>query len=197
MSGATEPGTWSNVYRSASGKSSQKTSRQRSPPRIPVSQSCTRATLMAQAAATRSAGRARNPLPPVVQKLRERALERNLRLPTRRLLDLGGISFQDHDIGRTEASRISLDRDTLHRALRQERIYDFLDGPRMPRTEVVDFAGYPALEQKPVATHDVAHVGEIAPRLEISDPHDGLGEPGLDLGDLLGDVGLDEHFSAT
>src|SRR6266508_4510180 len=48
MTGATEPGTWSRVKRSASGNSSQNTSRQRSPPRIPVSQSCTKATFMAR-----------------------------------------------------------------------------------------------------------------------------------------------------
>src|SRR5262245_6895932 len=197
MTGETEAGTWSNVNRSASGNSSQKTSRQRSPPRIPVSQSCTRATFMAQAPARRSAGRARHPLSPVVQELRERALEGNLGLPSRRLLDLGGIAFQDHDIGRTESSRIGLDGDTFHRALRQEKVYDLLDRPRTPRTEVVDLAGFASLEQKPVASHDVAHVGEIAPRLEIPDPHDRLTQPGLDLGDLLGDVGFDEHFSST
>ena len=45
MIGDTLPGTCSRVKRSAWGKSSQKTSRQRSPPRIPVSQSWTRATL--------------------------------------------------------------------------------------------------------------------------------------------------------
>src|SRR5215471_6361663 len=193
----TEAGTWSNVNRSASGNSSQKTSRQRSPPRIPVSQSCTKATFMAQAAARRSAGRARHPLSPVVQELRERALEGNLGLPSRRLLDLGGISFQDHDIGRTESSRIGLDGDTFHRALRQEEIHDLLDGPRTPGTEVVDLAGYAPLEQKPVAAYDVTHVGKIAPRLKVSDPHDGLREPGLDLCNLLGDVGLDEHLSPT
>src|SRR5215813_2668047 len=137
MMGETEAGTWSNANRSASGNSSQKTSRQRSPPRIPVSQSCTRATFMAQAPATRSAGRARHPLPPVVQELRERALEGNLGLPSRCLLDLGGISFKDHDIGWTESSRIGLDGDTFHRALRQEKVYDLLDRPRTPRTEVV------------------------------------------------------------
>src|SRR5262245_13860740 len=187
MTGETEPGTWSSVNRSASGNSSQKTSRQRSPPRIPVSQSCTRATFMAQAPVTRSASRARHPLPPVVQKLRERTLEGNLGFPSRRLLDPGGIPFQDHDIRRTESSWISLDRDTFHRALRQEEIHDLLDGPRTPGTEVVDLAGFASLEQKPVAAHDVAHVGEIPARLEIADPHDGFAEPGLDLRDLLGD----------
>ena len=45
--GETLPGTCTSVKRSASGKSSQNTSRQRSPPRMPVSQSWTRATLTA------------------------------------------------------------------------------------------------------------------------------------------------------
>src|SRR5260370_28020737 len=40
----TLPGTCSNVKRSASGNSSQNTSRHRSPPRMPVSQSWMRAT---------------------------------------------------------------------------------------------------------------------------------------------------------
>jgi hypothetical protein len=37
--GDTVPGTWSSVKSGAFGKSSQKTSRHRSPPRMPVSQS--------------------------------------------------------------------------------------------------------------------------------------------------------------
>ena len=42
----TDPGTWISVKSVASGKSSQNTSRHRSPPRIPVSQSWTSATRM-------------------------------------------------------------------------------------------------------------------------------------------------------
>src|SRR5712692_2215943 len=44
MVGETLPGTCTKVKRSASGKISQKTSKHFSPPRIPVSQSCTSAT---------------------------------------------------------------------------------------------------------------------------------------------------------
>src|SRR5215468_6293353 len=44
MVGETLPGACTTVKRSASGKSSQKTSKHFSPPRIPVSQSCTSAT---------------------------------------------------------------------------------------------------------------------------------------------------------
>src|SRR5712692_7666838 len=96
----TEPGTWRSVKRSAAGKSSQKTSRQRSPPRMPVSQSCTRATLMAGRPRARpSGGRAPDAVPPVVQELHERAPEGNLGLPPGRLFDLGGIPFEHHHVG--------------------------------------------------------------------------------------------------
>src|SRR5258706_15872544 len=53
MIGETLPGTCSSVNRSASGNSSQKTPRHRSPPRMPVSQSCTRATRSPRANAVR------------------------------------------------------------------------------------------------------------------------------------------------
>src|SRR6266478_6566456 len=105
----TEPGTCRSVKRSAAGKSSQKTSRQRSPPRMPVSQSCTSATFMVLGRGRRrpgnptearagSAQRAPDALAPVVQELRERALEWDLGPPPRRLLDLGGIAFEHHDV---------------------------------------------------------------------------------------------------
>ena len=47
MVGDTEPSVWSSVKTGASGNISQKASRHRSPPRIPVSQSWTSATFMA------------------------------------------------------------------------------------------------------------------------------------------------------
>ncbi len=57
ITGLTLPGTCSRVKSGASGNSSQATSRQRSPPRIPVSQSWTRAT---RGAAGEAAGRPRS-----------------------------------------------------------------------------------------------------------------------------------------
>ena len=88
---------------------------------------------------------------PVVEELRERALERDLGLPPGRLLDLGWIPLQDHDVRRAEAGGIDRDRDPLHGGLREQAIQHLLDGPGTPRAEVIDFAGLAALEQEPVA----------------------------------------------
>src|SRR6266542_4002174 len=170
MTGVTEPGTWSRVKRSASGKSSQKTSRHRSPPRIPVSQSCTSATLMAGVAGARSARRGPGALAPVAQEV--------------------------HDVGRAQPGRVDLDRDALDRGLLEEEIQHLLDGPRAARAEIVHFAWLSLLQQQPVAADDVAHVGIVAPRLEIAHVDDGLPEAGLDLGDLLGEVGGHEDIAA-
>src|SRR4029453_5556918 len=68
MTGLTVPGTCRSVKSGASGNSSQNTSRQRSPPRIPVSQSWTRATLTGGWPRGGSARRGGEPLPPVVEE---------------------------------------------------------------------------------------------------------------------------------
>src|SRR6185295_15448890 len=167
----TEPGTWTSVKRSASGNSSQNTSRQRSPPRIPVSQSWTSATRMAW---IRSARGAPDPLPPVVEELNEGALEGNRHLPPRGLLDLGGVALEDHHVGGPEALRVNFDGDPLHRGRADQKLEHLLDRPGAARTKIVDLARLAALEEQPVTPDHVANVGEVTPRLEIPHPHHGL-----------------------
>src|SRR6185369_841017 len=80
MVALTLPGTWSSVKSGASGNSSQATSRQRSPPRIPVSQSWTRAM---RGAATVAARQVLN-IPDILlqpQELSVQALERGHHRP--------------------------------------------------------------------------------------------------------------------
>src|SRR5712691_10068580 len=108
MIGETAPRTCRRVKRSASGKSSQKTSRHRSPPRIPVSQSWTSATLMAGAGGARSARGGPGPLAPVAQQVPQGALEGDLHLPAHHLFDFGGVALEPHDIGGAQAGRIGL-----------------------------------------------------------------------------------------
>src|SRR5882724_8560361 len=197
MVGDTEPGMWSRVKTGASGNSSQKTSRHRSPPRIPVSQSWTSATFMVTRRPAASAGRRHRPLAPVREKIFERSLEGNLHFPAHGLPDLRRVSLQYHDVRGPQPRRIALDGDSFDPGLLQEEIEHLLDRPGATRTEVVDLTRLPPLQQPPVAAHDVADVGEISPRLQIPDEDDRLAEAGLDLGHLLGEVRGDEDLAAT
>src|SRR5580765_6884363 len=175
--GETEPGTWTSVKRAASGNSSQNASRQRSPPRIPVSQSWTSATRMAW---IRSARGGPDPLPPVVEELAEGALEGNRHLPPRGLLDLRRVALEDHHVRGSEALRIDVDGDALHRGGADEELEHLLDRPGAARAEIVDLTGLAALEEQPVAPDHVADIREVATRLEIPHPHHGLAPPRLD-----------------
>src|SRR5512132_4130997 len=134
MTADTLPGTWTSVKRSAAGNSSQNTSRQRSPPRIPVSQSWTNATRMAW---IRSARGGPDPLPPVVEELAEGALEGNRRLPPRGLLDLRRVALEVHHVGGPEARRVDLDGDPLHRGRADQELEHLLDRPGAPRATIV------------------------------------------------------------
>src|SRR5512147_1232894 len=103
MTGDTVPGTWRRVNRSASGKISQNTSRQRSPPRIPVSQSWTRATRIGPPGRAGSARCRPDALAPVVEELAKRLLEGDLDLPAGRAVDLAGVALQQHHVRGAQA----------------------------------------------------------------------------------------------
>jgi hypothetical protein len=62
--------------------------------------------------------------------------------------------------------------------------------------DVVDLARPPALDRQPVGAHHVAHVGEVADRVEVADADHRRRQPGLDGGDLLGEVRGDEDVAA-
>src|SRR5215510_11270908 len=134
--------------------------------------------------------------PPVVEHVPQGLGERKLRLPADRPLDAAGVAQEDRDIGRAQPRRILPHRDGAHGGLADEEVQNLADGPRFPRTQVVDLAGLAPLQEQPVAPHDVAYVREVALGLERAHMNDGLAEPGLDLRDLPGEVGRDEHVAA-
>src|SRR5439155_26108193 len=92
--------------------------------------------------------------------------------------------------------RIGHDRDPLDRGEMQHEVEDRLDGPRPPRAEIVDLTGLPALEQEPVPAHDVAHVGVVAARSQVTDIDYRLPQAGLDLRHWPGEVRRGEHVRA-
>src|SRR5258705_5386930 len=168
MVGDTEPGVWSRVKTGASGNSSQKTSRHRSPPRIPVSQSWTRATFMVTRRPAASAGRRHRPLAPVREEIFERPLEGNLHFPARGLPDLGRVPLQNHDVRGPEPGWVRLDGNPLDPGLLQQELEHLLDRPRAARAEIVDLTRLPALQEEPVPAHDVADVPEDPPWGEVA-----------------------------
>src|SRR2546422_1522673 len=133
--------------------------------------------------------------PPVFQEVSERLLEGDLRLPACDLLELARVPEQDGDIGRTHAGGILLD---FHLGPRhaQEKIEHLADRPRAPGAYVVDVPRLAFLEREPVRAHDVAHIGEIPARVEISDANHGRAETLLDIRDLLREIGAHEDRAA-
>src|SRR5258705_8887874 len=151
MTGETLPGTCRRVKRSAEGNSSPNTSRQRSPPRMPVSQSWTSATFAFASSGTgvlprswqpfpaASARGGQVPLPPVGEQVLQGALEGDLHLPAGRLLDLRRVPFEDHDVERPQPARIRLNLDVPDAGLLEQEVQHLLDRPRPPRAQVVHF----------------------------------------------------------
>src|SRR5689334_7469153 len=127
MVGDTDPGIWSRLNSGASGNSSQKTAKRRSPPRIPVSQSWTSATFMAPSARRASAGRRTRPPAPVVEQVLQRLLEGNLHLPAGGVPDLRRVALQDHDVRGPEPRRIGLDSDALDLGFLEQEVEHLLD----------------------------------------------------------------------
>src|SRR4030095_14285258 len=147
----------------------------------PVSQSWTRATLTGEWPRGGSARRGGDPLPPVVEELGERALEGDLDLPAGGPLDLARIPLQLHHVGGREPRRIGAHRDALHAGTLEEEVQHLLDGPGAARAEAVELAGLAALQQRPVAAHDVADIRVVALGLEVAHEHHRLAHARLDL----------------
>src|SRR5215831_10898876 len=200
MTGDTLPGTCSRVKRDASGNSSHRTSRHRSPPRIPVSQSWTRAIRGHASAVTRpralGAG-APYALPPVVEQIAQRLLEGNVRSPPRGPLDLARIADEQGHVGGAHAVGPGLDGHGGGARGLDEKVQDFADGPRLARAQIVNLSRFAALQEGPVAPHDVAHVGEVSPRLEVAHLDDRLPASRLDLRHLAGEVRRREDLAAA
>ena len=62
--------------------------------------------------------------------------------------------------------------------------------------KIVHFPGHAFFQQQPVAAYDVAHVGVIAARFQVTHEHHRLAEAQLNLRDLAGERGSHEHFAA-
>ena len=78
----------------------------------------------------------------------------------------------------------------------EEDVQHLLRGVPAARADVVDLSRLPALEGQPVRPHHVAHVREVADRLEIAHVDDGLAEPFSISATWRGEVGRDEDLAA-
>ena len=67
-----------------------------------------------------------------------------------------------------------------------------MDGNILPAAQVVCSSGAAVLGGGPEAAYHIAYVSEVAPRLEIANPHAGFPSGHLREGDLSGEVGADE-----
>src|SRR5712691_5784693 len=107
-------------------------------------------------AVLRSLGARRlDPATPVLERVGERLLEGDLRLPAQRLPDLRGITQEVGDVGRTEPGGVLLDINARDPAPAQIEVEDLPDSPAPARAEIVNLAGFAALQQKPVAPDDI------------------------------------------
>src|SRR5207237_7731017 len=151
----------------------------------------------------RPAARPRLPRPaaylrsPIFEEVAPGLLERNAGAPADRLVDLLGAAAQHRDVRRPEACGVGPDLDAVERGLRHQKVQHALDRPVDAGAEVVDLARRPPLEQRPVALHDVAHVGEVPRGLEIAHAHERLTNPRLRLRDLLRDRRRGEGLAPT
>ena len=134
---------------------------------------------------------------PILEEIGQGLLERDRAAPADGPLGLLRRAAEDRHVGGPEPRRVLADLDAGSRGLPDEETQHALDGPVHAGAEVVDLARRPALEQEPVAAHDVAHVREVAGGLEVADEHDRLPQPRLDLGDLLGEVRGGEGLAPT
>src|SRR6267143_1491901 len=151
----------------------------------------------ARTTAARSASLRSDLLSPIFEEIAERLLEGDTRRPADRMLDLLGATTERGHVGRTQAGGIRSDLDPLQLRARHEEVQHPLDGPVDAGAEIVDLARRAALEQRPVATHDVPHVGEVPRRLQIADQHHRLAKAGLRFRDLLGKARGGEGIAST
>ena len=106
---------------------------------------------------------------PVLEQIVERLLDRNLRASSRarRAGGPGRRAGAACRSGGSAPDRPSPSTGTRARAI--STIEQLADGDRAARADVVGTARLSALENQLVGAHRVAHVGEIAPRVEIAD----------------------------
>ena len=94
-------------------------------------------------------------------------------------------------LGRRRAGSVRTSMADLR--LAHQHLEQIADAIRPPRQTLYGRAGLPVLHQQPVGAHGVAHVGDVAPRVEVADAQHRLAHAGFDLGDLpreaRGDVG--------
>ena len=106
-----------------------------------------------------------------------------------------GIADLRGHVGGTEPLGVHAHLDVRARR-REEEVEQLPDAAPAPAAHVVDGARRPALlEQHPVGAHHVAHVGEVAHRLEVADLQHGGPPARLDLGDLAGERALREGLA--
>ena len=79
-----------------------------------------------------------------------------------------------------------------HARARQEAVEQFANRDGAPRTDVVGAARHAAFEDQPVGADRVAHVGEIAARVEVADRDLRLAAARFDVGDAAREPGCGE-----
>src|SRR5262249_59396170 len=136
------------------------------------------------------------PLPPVLEEIFERHLERNRGLPAGGAPELRAVTEQERDVGGPHPRRILAHLD-LHVGEVEEDVEHLARRVAAARADVVDLPGLAALEGEPVGPDHVTHVREIADRFEVAYPDHGLMAARLDLGHLAGEVRGDEDLRAS
>jgi len=134
---------------------------------------------------------------PVIEQIFEGLFEGDGGFPIRGEADLFGAAVEHGNVGGAEAGGILADLDFPGDGLGEEEVEDFLDGPGATGAEVVDLAGFTALQEEPIAADNITDVGVVAAGFKIADLEDGFASAEFDFGDLAGKVGGDENFTTA
>src|SRR5262245_60286750 len=121
--------------------------------------------------------------PPVIKEIRQGLPQRNLRRPAELFANPRRVALDERQIVRPEPFRVDAD---AHLDARQcDDLFDHVaNRDRAPRADVVGPAGPPALEDDAIGAHGVAHVGDLAPGVQVADDDLRIADAGFDFGDL-------------
>src|SRR5919202_2093154 len=136
-------------------------------------------------------GRAADLLPPIVQRIAQRRVPGDARLPAGQRRELAGVGLLSGDVRGSQQRRVDapLDRHPAHAG---ELVDHLGDAHRAPAAEIVDLARDARDQRQAVGAHHVARVGEVALDVQVADAQHRLAHPRLDLGQLPGKAGDDK-----
>ena len=112
----------------------------------------------------------RHGLPRLVERVRERLLERDRRLPAGRGPQARRVAADDREVGSAGSRRVALDSD---RAARQPTSRSSTSRISTARPEATLYvpAGNRGIEKRLVGAADVTDVGDVAPGAQVADEH--------------------------